>query len=390
MQDDIINNYINCYIDIKKFLPIIFLISILFLIISISLSIPGDEPDFYIRINELKNNYQFFDFSNNFQMIDSILEFCQLRRMDPFQNFSICASHSIQLLFLKFIIGFICYSILFAIINFGFMSHDKLMQNILFSVLILLNLPGYPYYLTLFSPEIFYNLLSLISSLVLVSKFKIILLPMLLLLFQIDFGNSLIFSFFILNYIIVAIYINKFKFKFKFLFLFTIIVSLVCILFRAEILETISYFLGSDYFNAISTKILTGLETNNYPILVRYITFLWSSFDLRPSGMNSAPIFAIIFLAWIWAGMHFLANSKLYKAEMIFFSASFITVLLVISLLPTYSFGKYYVFIMPFVMLPIVCFYRSLTVLLSCFFLNTSHLLILAFSQTELFYILFQ
>ena len=208
------------------------------------------------------------------------------------------------------------------------------------------------------------------------SKIRIvpIMIPLFIYSYLIDSGNSLVFSFFIL-FLIGMLILNKI-FNWKVSFVIFIILFIVSLFYSKYILS----YVGSIFDAHKTSMLILDLELlsltnlNVIEILKRYIYFWFTLFGI----VNHFKLFIIstilmIIVMFCYLGLKTFKNFNFFKQKyydskfIISFCCVFLFPLMLISILPTHAYAKYYIFIVPFI-IKFLSFYFTKS---SLFYLST-------------------
>ncbi len=351
---------------------LIFLIVLfLFSLMSILLNIPGDEPDFDIRINEFSriNFYNFLDIIVNADPVciteGNLFITTDIRCYFYVPEIYYFIKISIYLFNTTIIIGTLQY------LSKANKSEIPFFDKIFYLQFLL---PGYPYFLSLFSNEVIFNTFALLYIIFYFYKVQpIIRLIILIFLPIFDIGNSIVFYIFL---VLIKILNSRYFSVFNFSMLLIVIIAII-VNFRLQILINLSEITGSYYVNAVSEKIINENHTLKYSIFIRYLTPLLTFIDFRPSGLKTFIPSILILLPWLYSVFYMFTNMQLYNLAIRIFLSALFSILLVISMLPTYSNAKYYVFLFPLLSIPVFIKFDVKSIFLYSAFVSIINYLIL-------------
>lgn len=352
----------------------------------------GDEPDFTVRAPRvIFGEYPFWSPYYIFHDILSKLNPISLCKIDssPTSFWSYietnCTESIEQILIRLFITIIIVLPLLYAItfrksfvtimrfINFKLPINEW--NNRLDTLSITILFPSILYYLGIFAEEQFTLLLSLFIFLFWGSLFLIYVIIFLIM--SIDLGNSIVVLTFVLFSYSFILLSKKISLKFSILCMIGVVLFAFIIGFSfLTYLENIS-FLASKA-EAMYNK---GLKfENKYPVILRPIITFMTSIFMTPSGIKVGLLYLFYgpMLIWIIYKINVLRknlNSKDFNKKYILFFSVFTTILFFVFLFPDYSFGKYYVFMIPFLFIVILDMFKKIRILQ--FFIITNVILYL-------------
>jgi hypothetical protein len=178
--------------------------------------------------------------------------------------------------------------------------------------------------------------------------------------------------------------INKLKITYV-IFLFFILTLLFAILnfYVFELLSNITFMSNK------ATSIIDAYKDSDvikkYPIYFRPIITLMSFILFTPNYVKSVPAYIIFYSMAVYAVLiykrqfqlsykvrkNYLVKYADLKIKAIYFLTAIATIITLISILPNYSNGKYYIFLIPFLMLPAYTVFNKKSILKFMFFTNT-------------------
>lgn len=326
----------------------------------------GDEPDFTVRAPRvILGEHPFWSPYYIFHEILSKLNPISLCKIDasPMSLWSYigsnCTENIEQILIRLFITIVIVLPLLYAITFrksfvtimrfFNFKLTIKEWNSRLDTLSITIVFPSILYYLGIFAEEQFTLFLSLFIFLFWGSLFLISIIIFLIM--SIDFGNSIVVLTFVLFSYSFILLSQKISLKVAILCMVGFVLFAFIIGFSfLTYLENIS-FLASKA-EAMYNK---GLKfENKYPVILRPIVTFMTSIFMTPSGVKITLLYLFYgpALIWIIYKINVLRkkfNTQNFNKEYILFFSVFTTILFFVFLFPDYSFGKYYVFMIPFI-----------------------------------------
>lgn len=326
----------------------------------------GDEPDYNYRSSALITQY--YPWWTPYYWLENYLDLVDIPSQCNIQagSLSIWAKVDSETCFVSFeqnlirwfIVVFVSFPLLIALIFRKFFVSLAKIGGVrkssvewtmrLNAVGLALIFPSIIYYISVFSHEQFTLVLSLFVFLFWGTAYVI---PILFLMYMVDFGNTLVVMFFIFSYYLVLTLSKKFHFK-KILYIF-LFLTLFILFFRNELLGLLSKI------PAISNKIISmsslleerGL-VEKYPVIFRPVITFMTGIFMTPSGVK-VPFFYVIIVVYVFIKSK---SSTFNDNQLAFFIASAFTVLSFVFLLPNYVFAKYYVFLIPFLIYSFIDF----------------------------------
>lgn len=232
---------------------------------------------------------------------------------------------------------------------------------------------GFIYYTTLTSVESLTLLLSLIGV-VYINSIEIIVIAMIIS-FRIDFGNTLVSTFFFISYFIYNHTINK-----KIVFYIFLALLMVCVSFGVNILSLINGYINNDELANIIYKIQNDPTTNSYPIILKPLLTLMTISDMKQSNLK-VPSVSLLFYWYILFSLLKLKYTRLtdYKNFLNYAIPSVFTCLFFIFLFPTYTNAKYYIFMLPIFFIPSIKIWNLNNTIFYILFINFLYFITLIF-----------
>lgn len=345
----------------------------------------GDEPDFTVRAPYLvKSEIEIFTpydlFANQIAEFEYISN-CNIQSSPTslwaIIDFDSCREPYSQILSRILLTLFIFSPVLFVIIFRGisYFIIDKISykKQSVFEFNMRLDAIG----ISLIFPSMIYfsgvlalEQLVLALALLIIAFFEAWLLVLLLLTAMsfIDIGNTVIVVTFILLSKLMFYVSNKFGNK--------------AVIYLALGIAFCSFLFGLKYISVLESvsllqsKIIAIQEkretfVDKYPIFVRpIITFLTGIF-MAPSGVKSISLYLVVILSICFSYSRIIwidINVDMVRAKS-YLLASIVTILFFILALPDYSYAKYYVFMLPMLLLPLLSYKpKNLILLIVCFF----------------------
>lgn len=352
----------------------------------------GDEPDFAWRINKLVfDNHSWWSpyywLSGLLSQLDytsnCIINSTPLSLIQEIDR-TTCTQNTWQIL-LRLIITVIVAMPLLLAVTFrkNFVSLTKLLRykishtewNERLNILSLtLMFPGFIYFFGVLAEEQYVLMLSIFVFLLWGNIYIVALL--IFLVSTIDVGSSIV----ILYFVTLLFFLEKIIHKTKiihvsiFFFLLTIVFSIL----NFYILEQLS---NISFFSKSSTEIYNAYKDsdviNKYPIYLRPIITAMSFVLFTPAYVKSLLAY-IIFFPMVFYTLSVYKNQfsisyksrhttplayKEFKTKTTYFITALVSIITLIVILPNYSNGKYYIFLMPFLLLPAHKVYKKKSVL---------------------------
>lgn len=352
----------------------------------------GDEPDFFVRTNEIVNSeinwWMPYNFFNDFLSRLNITPNCHIDS-EAFSIWvhidSISCTESIEQITFRLLLTFsILLPILILILintRHSFSLIKKLNSKItshewnhrIKATKLALIFPSVIYYSGLLSHEQFTLALSFFIFIfwgiwwLVAIIFSIIVAS--------DIGNSMI----IVAFIAVNLTINLIN---KIFGIKTALITMTLLLIFAYIsgYTNLNYLVDIDFLSnkalAISDSLADGFYIEKYPVILRpFITFM-SGIFMTPSGIKILPlyvtymIFNILLIIKIITRYKKSLNYKeinsydviFIKKSIVFLLASVTTTILFIFLFPTHTHAKYYAFMIPFIVYACISNFREKTI----------------------------
>ncbi|AXX90449.1 hypothetical protein CKA55_11885 [Arcobacter suis] len=326
----------------------------------------GDEPDFEVRAPGVLYDEHLW-WSPYYLLHDLFLYLnpissCQMieSRISLYIDIGADCFESIEQITIRLFITLLLISpLLFAItfrkifisimdkLNFKLTKKDW--NNRLDALSLSLIFPSMIYYLGVFSEEQFTLILSL--YIFLFWRFSITILFLVTLIVLIDVGNGIVvFTFIIFAYLFIWIY-QKFNFKVSILFMLSIIlfayITGISLLIYLNDMIFLSSKIQSMYENAI-------VAYDKYPILLRPIITYMTAVFMTANGIKVVIVYILFGVLFCYMLIKLVKNYNHYKQynyNLILFYNVFTVILFFIFMFPDYTFAKYYMFMMPFILM---------------------------------------
>jgi hypothetical protein len=347
----------------------------------------GDEPDWGYRSKILADGegslfspYTYFQTLVDRIDINSFLCEGSSNLMLFWMHIDSICSDSVSQVFFRMSLTILAVAPVFLLIIFRRISSDinsdvgflvssakSRMEARLNAISLSLVFPGMIYYLGLFAEEQFFLSLALMSFAFRESRvlFSIIL----LVLFNIDSGNSIVFiGFFIFQYLFLCLYKRLGAFVFwilllvVLLFAFVFGFSLVDYIGLGAILEYIIPGSGGKILSIANVLMEEGL-VDKYPLYLRPVITFMSFVFFTPSGIKS--IFSFLFVAALLiVGLTIYVRKYKYLHPIArldgirFFILPIFYVILIVIIIPNYANAKYYMFILPMIIYSLLSVFR--------------------------------
>jgi hypothetical protein len=237
--------------------------------------------------------------------------------------------------------------------------------------------PGFIYFFGALAEEQYVLILSILIFLLWGNIYVIILLFYLISL--IDIGNSIIVLYFIISLVIFSNTNNSIKIRYIFIILFLLAIAIA--IFNIHLIQLFSKIL---FFNEKATSIAIAYENsdliNKYPLLLRPFITLMSFVFLTSESLKSILAYIIFFPTATYTLLQYkkyyttLQKStnqiKCERKKYLNMLLAYFTILTLILILPTYANGKYYIFLIPFFLMPAYKVYKKENTLLFLVFIN--------------------
>lgn len=325
----------------------------------------GDEPDFQEQILRIQNknliSYVYQLFNINLEYINNLN--CELNDNKYkliFSNINTCIKYNAHLLLDRLLPQMAIEAILIIpLLLYSVKYSNQLSDKILLTLL----WPSVVYFLGNISNE--QLVLVLLFLQILLIKNIYIFLVIAALLFYLDQGQAIVMAYFYINYFIInLIFINK---NYKIIIMsYVSIVFVLTIIFKENnqiIIKYLNYRKLNDIFNVINY----GGFYDNYYYHERLIVFFSSAILNTPSGVKSiiSMITFLLFTLYYYTNKRILIN-KIYIKNIL---PVILTVMSIIYIIPTHSYAKYYVFMIPFI-LPITNRVNIINISIFIIFIN--------------------
>lgn len=388
---------------------VFFIVSILFM----STLIPyGDEPDFEIRYERLQNEeiskFDLHHYVNFFPQLgqgeDCIYESGSksiLAKISPeciALNLSVVPYKLFHVLFITAPIFFLvvfrkqAYRLFFSSTNESFIDWERKVDATILGIL----LPSAVYAFSFVSQEVFsYSLLFL---LLIISRSPFWVSLLLLWIFLLDFGAFLVAGTFISSLVFFLAIRKK--------------ISLVAVFWCAGILIFFSYIIGEELliylaginiqskFSEVQNAISSKEAYENYPLIIRPVIAVLSLSFMTASGIKSIALYlfwAILAIYFMFRLYHFCGlkknahlSSRSYKwfsektsQAVIGFLGMVTTIFCIVLIAPTHTNAKYYIFMLPFAVYPLLYLFNRYILLFVILFSS-----ILLYLNIVIFYML--
>ncbi len=366
----------------------------------------GDEPDFGYHAPRyqseiLSSNYILYHIFPYVLDYMSYISSCSIASSPLSMNFDLnyesCSRDYIHIVgrvffvFLTFIPLFfvlICRSFFYSAFFFKKSSKEKfLFINRINALSISIVLSSYIYYSNVLSYDSLRLMLT--SLLVLFTERIIFSLLILLTVFSMDVGDSIVIGLFISINVCCSLLIYKFGLKALFPFTFSLVLAAFC--FGADLLYIASFVEPiSDKVNSIIDSYKNINYHDKYPVILRPVVTFMSFVLFTPSYLKPVGAYFISLIALLLLFRRVLKNDiiacssnslegtglsdsgcEYVKRKVISgFFAAVTTVLVVIFVLPNYSTAKYYVFMLPFMFSFILMYKTKIKILVFVILIN--------------------
>lgn len=342
----------------------------------------GDEPDISVRTVQLLNASQWLI---PYRLQESLLfsvvwdDACSLVAT-PYSFWSKINSvecmDSLSNIFNRVVIVFSLLTPLFVLIVF------RVKRSLRLDVISLsLVFPGMIYYLGLFSHE----QLTLVFSLCIFVfwKFRFVVLLFLFFIGLVDVGNLLVVSFFVFSSW-CYLYMSK-KYRIKTVVLVMFLPVLIAFFYGNKVLDFLSGLsFMSSRVQAIINSLAIGDFREKYPLVFRPVLTYMNFVFMTPSFVKVPLAYVFVGAMFLWGGVKVFAFSslKLNDDAKVLFANALVTILFFVFMLPSYGNAKYYIFLLPFIMMPFVVDFGRNKVFIFILFSNA-----LVFYNLFLYYI---
>ncbi|QQZ29923.1 hypothetical protein HMY34_14785 [Thiothrix subterranea] len=343
------------------------------------LFVPGDEPDFEVKSMQMLDFYK--EYNLDFFLIHLTDTSCSYQHdpksifftiTDCYDNTHNVLKRTLWLLIISFPLFFFLLKKEKTLSNLDYIARKK-------TLIAIMPFPSIIYFSGLYSNEQTTLLLSLFIFLFW-DKFLIKLL-LLTLITVIDVGNGIVVLFFITNVYFLNTINHKASKKITRIILTLLVSILLTYLF--PLLIDFSTLFTNKVYSILSVIDSGGYNSELSPIIRPIITF--TSIIFMTSAYIKAPIsYAFLLIALLYS---ISLKAVLIKKESSLISlspsvsiySSILTILLITLSIPTYSYGKYYAFLIPFIFYYFQQKHDQSRILLFSIFLSITVFLHLAF-----------
>lgn len=364
------NQNIDSKMTISKSSTIIAITLVFFFVIFRLLLPYGDEPDFSFRVEDivfseiLYSHYYFFaNILNSYTWINVSYENTEQKMLRVFITLVAVSPIVLSIIFKKQTINFLY------LLN---KKNSKLELDLKIKALSLsLLVPGMIYHLGVFAEEQFTLVLSLLFFLF--WRNNLILLFLLVMIMNIDFGNSVVILFFLIFFKFFE-YLNK-KYSIKFILIIFLVLLLTSYFIGINLILLLSYipYIGdkavviheaySTYYAYVAVK---------YPLILRpFMTFMTFVF-LTPTKVGAYVLYPIYGFFLLVAFKSFFKKRFLHENReyFIYFITPLAFIITIVFILPGYSQAKYCIFMMPFILYGLLKIFKFKSILLFVIFSN--------------------
>ena len=332
------------------------------LLISFRFLLPySDEPDWGYRISHILNtDLHLFFYPDYSGVLESYTkQDCSIssRQMDFFGFISQSCLNPVDFVLSRTLLVLYTLLPLFAVLIFPRFFYSCLVtlkvkiefvewERRLNALKVFLLFPGAIYYLSVLSIEQFF----LVVALYVFLFWNIALIPVFLLslLSLIDFGNFIVVALFVsFFYFLRFIYLT---FGFQALSICSLFFLLVSYSFNGDLIHIIPLpDILNNKVEGIMKVIIDGAYYEKYPLLLRPVITFMGFILLLPSGVKSSFGIFFVLLTLPYLLYKGLLVSRNMHDTLLFLLAPILFILIFIFIFPTYSFSKYYVFLLPFI-----------------------------------------
>jgi len=351
----------------------------------------GDEPDFEVRVDRLEmlekksfNLYGYFDFYQDIKNERN----CEITSGSKSIHSNIsgeCYELNLKYFFERLGFSFLWVSplIFFIIFQKKLYFLTKSYKTIAVvewkrrvdALSLTLLLPSVIYTLGWLSQEVIVVLLSFFVFIFWGRVFLI--LPLLLFIYTLDNGNGVVVIFFSLILLFYS-FLHKLRYKRYLLFGFAIISFALTYFFGQEFL---GYLSSISYFSKISEiqhALDNGQYYENYPLILRPVITFMSLIFMTSIGVKSIVLFIIAIIAALTG----LAKVRVTNSSLVFVLSALTTIFLITLTIPTHAYAKYYIFLIPFFVYPLLQVYTRAVLLYFFTFLT-----VITYLNIMIFYI---
>ena len=240
--------------------------------------------------------------------------------------------------------------------------------------------PGTLYYIGVLAEEQFVLVLGLLSFFFVESIIVTIVIGIVI--FSVDIGNSLIFIlfYFVINILTTGFISKLLKYKKIFLIVLLLLLLLSSII-GVEVFLNRLMLVGSfeDKAESIANAFSNSDLLNKYPVYLRPIITYMSSILSLPSGIKNIFSIFLSFLLFIYLFVIFFKRKDVVglKTNVIYLYSSIGVILAFVILLPTYANAKYYIFLLPFILKPLLFNVQLPRMVIAISFLSMTNFILL-------------
>lgn len=344
----------------------------------------GDEPDFTVRAPALLQNsfnllspYNLYHIFSEFISVNSIECRPSSAPLDIWAYVPPSCFEEHNQVFIRTLVSILVTLPLFLFCIFTGLSRKLYIMlvseitnsdflKITKSLSLAILLPSMIYYLGVFADEQFFLVCAMMLFVFYRSFFLVIII--LTSLSFIDFGNSIVCSFFIVLLFVSEVLIKKSR-KLCFIFMLLLVIfSLIVGYTLLEYIAKLDFLTGALHqkSQAIFDSLDGSVFVDKYPVILRpVVTFMTFTF-MTPSGLKVLPLYIIFGIIFV------IVTLKVYKQNNptldLYWFVPLATMLFFVFLFPTYGNAKYFVFVTPFLMYVITYFfcYKRIVISLVC------------------------
>ncbi|AOT09694.1 hypothetical protein [Pseudoalteromonas luteoviolacea] len=371
-----------------RFVSYSFLCAVLFVILSGAYRavLPfGDEPDFDVRAQQLVlGEHSIWSPYNWFSSLYSQMQyssFCKIEATATSPSADIdemsCTEQFEQRVIRWLLMLFLCIPLIISSVFYLFKEEraDDFERNCVLATSLVF--PGVIYYLGVFSIE----QLTLITSLLcfVFWRHKTILFCLISIVLLLDFGNGIVVLLFVAMLIFYSYIHKQFGLKFCVYMMFGQVV--LCYVIGYSILGYTQGFAPlAEKSQSMYRLLESGGLVEKYPVILRPIITYMTLIFFTPAYLKAPIVYAIFGCACLFMGRRIyrtLQEKKVEQYEKIVLQ-SMVAITLIVSFVfffPNYANGKYYVFLIPFIIYPL--FFVVHRIRLLSFFLTMNVLILI-------------
>ncbi|MBT5398944.1 hypothetical protein HOL24_00220 [bacterium] len=334
----------------------------------------GDEPDFDRRVDRLYNDSALSFFLNDEAESELLNLKCTQSSSRPDISFSIstnCIDQNLSTFVDRIFYTLLVVSPLVLLMFFRRFFYYALKSNKhitycdwnrrLDAISLTLIFPSAIYFLGLFSREVVTTAISLL--LLLFWGRRLIVTAILLVIYYIDSGNAVPVIFFTITLLLYDLFSKK-TYRPYLIALISFLIISFSYFFSDYLIFYIVQNFNFNKMNMLYNSIFLDGHHDKYPILLRSVITYISLVFMTAEGVKSLPLLIIttLFLLYLVAIGIFKKTKFILRSDKSYVLpvfAGITTIFFITITFPTHSYGKYYLFLLPFVAYALLFFYNK-------------------------------